>query len=109
MTTQYNSNFDSTYPFSNTTAQLALAVSTALSYTIPGTNATTYIASFSYPYNANVWVANNATATSPAAGTITTTGVSQLNPKRRYVRGGDVLSFISNAVVTDIGVSLLQL
>ena len=109
--TRYNSNFEGTLPFSDQTGRIALAANTALPYTIPGTSADQYRMEFSWPYNANVYVGYNTTAVVPVAGAITTSSnISiELRPKVRYVRGGDVLSFVSSSLVTDGSFSLLQL
>lgn len=113
--TTYNKNFLETLPFSDMTIQIALAANTALSYTVPGNSSMVYRAEFSWPYNANIWVGYNQTAIVPVAGSIvhTSNASIELNPGKfggaRYVRGGDVLSFISSAIVSDAGLSLLQL
>ncbi len=113
--TVYNKNFLATLPFSDLCIQIALAANTALSYTIPGNNSMVYRAEFSFADSSNVWVAYNQTAIVPVAGSIVHTANSsiELNPGRygqaRYVRGGDVLSFISDSIVANAGVSFLQL
>ena len=107
--TSFNTGFLDTTPFSNLTAQFGLNAGTALPYTVPGTSATSYRATFSWPYNANVWVGYNVTATTPTENTMSSTANMELRPDFRYVRGGDVLSFISIGAVTDAGISLLTL
>ncbi len=113
--TRYNSNFERTFPFSDFTVQLALAANTALTYTVPGDSSNQYRCEFSFAYNANIWVGYNTTAVVPAPGAVTTvTNQSlELNPGKfgeaRYVRGGDVLSFISDSLVSNAGLSLLKL
>lgn len=109
--TIFNTNFLGTLPFSDQTYQVALAANTELTVTIPGTNANLYRCEFSYSYDADVWVGFNTTAVVPPAGAITTvTNESlELRPSVRYVRGGDVLSFISSSIVGDAGFSLLAL
>lgn len=111
--TKFNSNFLHALPFSDLTVQFALAANTELTYTVPGDNSIAYRCEFAFPYNANVWVGYNITATSPTAGTLTEANRVELRPGAyngaRYVRGGDVLHFVSNATVTDAGFSLLQL
>jgi len=109
--TTYNSAYNECYPFSGDTCQFALAANTALTYTVPGDNTVRYRVDFSFPVygNGDVWVGYNVAATSPAAGTITTNRYIELRPDVRYVRGGDVLSFISNEIVANAGFSLLQL
>ena len=105
--TNFNTNFLETLPFSDLTGQLALAANTALTYTVPGTNAIQYRIEFKLAYNANVYVGYNITATVPTPGTLTSNSRIEFRPNVKYVRGGDVLSFISNALVTDSGFSLL--
>lgn len=109
--TKFSTNFLETLPFSDQTVQVALAANTALTYTIPGTNADQYRCEFSYAYDANVWVGYNTTAVVAVAGTVTTSSNSSivLRPKIKYVRGGDVLSFISGSIVSNMGFELLVL
>lgn len=101
MTTQYAQSYEGTSPFSDTCSKLALAANTAVSYTVPGTSANRYKIVFSWPYNANVYVGYNVTATTPSAGNITSSPNLALRPLEKFVSGGDVLSFISSAVVAD--------
>ena len=107
--TTFNSSFDETRPFSDMAVQINLSANVAQSYTILGTSADTYRCEFSFAYNANVWVGFNVTATSPSGGVPTVSNNIELRPSARYVRGGDVLSFISNANASDVGFSLLKL
>jgi len=109
--TRFNTNFLETLPFSDLSGQVALAANTALPYTIPGDSSVQYRCEFSYAYDANVWVGFNTTAVVPTAGTVTTASNSAIvhNPKIKYVRGGDVLSFISGSIVSNMGFELLVL
>jgi len=107
--TQFASNFLGTTPFSDTTATIALAANTAITYTVPGDNSMSYRAEFSWPYDSNVYVGYNVAATTAVAGTVTSTANVELRPDARYVRGGDVLSFKSVGVVTAAGLRLLKL
>lgn len=107
--TQFATNFDKAHPFPDVSYQFALAANTELTQTIPGNSSIYYRVTFSWPYNANVWVGYKITATSPSAGTMSSCPKIELRPDIRYVRGGDVLHFVSNAIVTDAGFSLLQL
>lgn len=110
MTTQYNMNYTNCFPFSDTCTQMTLAASTALPYTVPGTENIIYRAEFSVSTSADVWVCLNGTAAVPGAGLQTTAayqeriGVDYV----RYVKGGDTLSFISSGT-PQVGISLLQL
>ena len=109
MATSYVTNFSGAFPFSDTTGQYALAAATALSYTVPGTAALNkYVVQFSYADDAEVWVNVNATATIPTAGTMHTDRRSELNPTYKMVKGGDVLSFISDSQVDNAGFILFS-
>lgn len=109
MTTPYQRNFEKTFPFSDTGMMTLLAASTAIAYTVPGTDNQIYRAHFSVSTSADVWVKLNGTAAVPTSNTITSTS----NQERidvgfnRYVKGGDTLSFISTSTA-QVGVSLLQ-
>lgn len=109
--TKFNTHFLKCLPFSDLTVQVALAASTALTYTIPGDSSIQYRCEFSYAYDANVWVGFNTTAVVPSAGAVTTSSNSSLvlRPTIKYVRGGDVLSFISGSLVSNMGFELLVL
>lgn len=107
--TKFNTKYLGALPFSDTTVQIGLAATTALPYTIPGTSAQIYRAEFKWPYNASVWVGLNKTAILPIAATATASGNLEMNPDIRYVKGGDVLSFISDSLVTNASLSLLEI
>jgi hypothetical protein len=108
MTTPYNNSFNGTEPFSDTTAQFALSALTALTYTVPGASDVSYKCEFSWLYNSAVWVGYNVTATLPTANTMTTNHSIEFRPDFRYVRGGDVLSFIATDTQSDCGIKLLR-
>lgn len=107
--TQYNSNFDGTYPFSDTAVRMQLATNTALSWTVPGNLTQKYRAKFRFSSSAEIWVSYNGTAVSPTAGTATDSYNQEMLPwdECRYVHGGDVLSFIATTGTPQVGVSLL--
>lgn len=105
--TNYNASFNNTTPFTDT-ASFALAASTELTYTIPGDSSMRYKAVFSYPYNANVYVALNQTAVIATPGTIATS-TSVLRPESKYVKGGDVVHFISDSLVSSGSMELFLL
>lgn len=109
--TKFSTNYLEALPFSDQTVQVALAANTALPYTIPCDSSVQYRCEFSYAYDANVWVGFNTTAVVAVAGSVTTSSNSSivLRPKIKYVRGGDVLSFISGATVSNMGFELLVL
>jgi|SRR6185437_732392 len=112
--TAYSNSYANSFPFADRTVQFGLTALTALSYTVPGDSSHQYRAKFSFADDSKVWVGYNVTATLPTIGTLTQNSSIELNPGKydgdaRYVRGGDVLSFISTAQVTDVGISLLEL
>lgn len=109
MTTKYQKNFSECFPFSDTTINILLAASTAISYTVPGTADQVYRAHFSVSTSADVWVRLNGTAAVPTTNTVASTSYQErINVDFvRYVKGGDTLSFISTGT-PQVGVSLLQ-
>lgn len=109
MATRYQTNFNECYPISDTGVDILLAANTAVSWTVPGTNKDKYRASFGCSSNAEIWVNLNGTATVPLSNTATATYNQEfvVPGMCRYVKGGDVLSFISTAT-PQVGVSLLQ-
>ncbi len=106
MAIPYTSSYDKTIAFSDECAQIALATNVAQTYTVPGTGAQKYSCLISLNSNANVFCCQNDTATVPPAGTNTTTKRLEFRPFKRYVIGGDVLSFITPDAVAYVGVSL---
>lgn len=109
--TRFNTNYLECLPFSDQSVQVALAANTALPYTIPGDSSVQYRCQFSYAYDANVWVGYNTAAVVPIAGAVTTASNTSIvfRPDVKYVRGGDILSFISGSIVSNIGLELLLL
>ena len=109
MTISYNSNYIETMPFSDTAIQVNCAAAVEQTYTVPGTPTTQYQAYFEYASNSNVFVRNNAVPLVPASGTVGTQPYSEFKPKKRYVKGGDVLHFITPDTNAYIGISLRQI
>ena len=109
MTIQYNANYIETMPFSDTCIQVNCAAGVAQSFTVPGTPEQQFQAYFEYASNSNVFVRKNTAPTSPLSGTVTTQQYSEFKPKKRYVRGGDVIYFITPDTNAYIGVSFRQL
>jgi hypothetical protein len=109
MATPYQMNFCECFPFADTGVDILLAANTAVAYTVPGTKNNVYRASFGCSSNAEIWVKNNGTAVVPTSNTATATYMQEfvIPGMCRYVKGGDVLSFISTGT-PQIGVSLLQ-
>lgn len=109
--TTYSDNFDHAKPFSDTCFQVNLVANVSQDYTVPGTSSHKYRAIFSFNYNSNVYVGLNTTPTSPGAGLNTSTANLEFRPSEpKFVKGGDVLSFISpDATGAYAGISLLLL
>jgi len=106
--TTYSSSFDNTKPFSHNGLQALLVASTALPWTVPGLATKTYRAEFSVSTTADVWVSSNGTAIAPVSGSaVTVNNQERVYPgMARFVKGGDILSFISTGT-PQLGVSLL--
>jgi len=109
MTIQYNSNYHETMPFSDTCVQLHCLANAEETYTVPGVSTQQYQAFFEYASNSNVFVRNNGTPTIPAGGVVGTQQYNEFKPQKRYVKGGDVLHFITPDTNAYIGVSLRQI
>lgn len=109
MTIQYNANYIETMPFSDTAIQLNLGASVEQTYTVLGPVTAQYQAYFEYTQNSNVYVRLNGTPTAPSIGTVTSQPYSEFRPKKRYVKGGDVLHFITPDTNAYVGVSLRKL
>lgn len=112
MAVPYNTNYDLTMPFSDVCAQVALAANVEQTFTIPGNDANKYSVRFSYISTSNVFVRLNGTPTIPGAGSV---GTEQYNEFRagadgsqRYVKGGDVLHFITPDANAYVGVRLMS-
>lgn len=110
MAIQYNSNYDETIPFSDVCAQVSCQANVEQTFTIPGTALTQYSARFEYISTSNVFVRLNGIPTIPPAGSVGTEQYSEFRPRcQRYVKGGDVLHFITPDALAYVGVSLRQL
>lgn len=110
MAIPYNANYNETMPFSDTCLQVSLTANVAQDYLIPGTATTQYQAYFEYASNSNVFVCNNGIAEVPVSGTKARQQYNEFKPKKRYVNGGDTLTFITPDVGgAFMGVSLRQL
>jgi hypothetical protein len=109
MATPYQMNFSECFPFSDTGVEILLAAGTAITWTVPGTEKNGYRALFGCSSNAEIWVSLNGTAVVPTNNTATATNNQEfvVPGMARYVKGGDVLSFVSTGT-PQIGVSLLQ-
>ncbi len=109
MTIAYNANYIETMPFSDTAVQVNLGSNVQQTFTVPGTNIMQYQAYFEYISTSNVFVCLNGTPTIPGAGSVGTQQYNEFRPKKRYVRGGDVIHFITSDTSAFVGVSLRRL
>ncbi len=109
MTIQYNSNYNETMPFSDTASQVHCASNVEQTVTVAGPVTAQFQAYFEYIQDSNVFVCLNATPTIPPSGTVGSQQYNEFRPKKRYVRGGDVIHFITPDASAYIGVSLRKL
>jgi hypothetical protein len=109
MTIQYNANYLETMPFSDTCAQVHCLANTEQTFTVPGNALQQFQAYFEYTADAVVYVSKNVTPTIPAGGTVGVEPYNEFRPTKRYVKGGDILHFISPDASAYIGVSLRQI
>lgn len=108
MAIPYTSSYDKTIAFSDTCVQMSLATNVAQTYTIPGNATQNYTVLFGFPSNSIVWIAKNSTPVTPPGGTQTTVQYMEfITPgEKRYVVGGDVLSFITPDTSARVGISI---
>lgn len=109
MSTPYNSSHQDTISFTDQAAQINLAAATVVTYTVPGIISQKYQCIFSWPYDANVYVGINTTPAASTDGEITSSSGVSFRPIKKFVKGGDVLSFLSAAAVGDAGLELFLL
>lgn len=109
MTISYNSNYIETMPFSDTCAQVVCGSNVEQSYTVDGDDTMQYQAYFKYAEQSNVFVCLNGIPVIPSSGSVGSQPYNEFKPEKRYVRGGDVIHFITPDSVAYIGVSLRKL
>jgi hypothetical protein len=102
MTIDVNGNNTFGLGFAEDSYDTELTTGVAQSVTVPD-NFKIWEAVFAFENGANVWVANNETATIPGGAFALTP--SQLNPTSRRVKAGDVLSFITSDTSAQVNVS----
>ena len=113
MAIPYSTNYNLTIPFSDVCAQVSLTAGVEQTYTVPGDSTKSYSARFTYAANSNVFVRANGTVATPGANTVGTTAKTEFRPgcdgSQRYVKGGDVLHFITPDATAYVGVRLMSL
>jgi hypothetical protein len=106
---QYYNNYVDTTNFSDVTPRMALRAGSPLTYTVPGVSSQAFQVIFSFNAEANVFVGYNTTAAVPVQDEVTLGGFVEFRPLKRFVKGGDVLSFATPDPVAYIGFSLRSL
>lgn len=109
MSTPYNSSHESTNSFTDQAAQINLAAATVATYTVPGLNQMRFQCIFSWSANADVYVGVNETPVASTMGMITNSSGVAFRPLKKFVKGGDILSFLSTSAVADSGLELFLL
>lgn len=109
MTSKYNSNYIETMPFSDTCAQVSVETGTPQAVTVPGTTDMVYQAYFDFTQAENVYVGLNVVPTVPSAGSVGTQAFVEFRPKKRYVRGADVLHFATPDANAYFGISFREI
>jgi len=109
MTIQYNANYIETMPFSDTAIQVNCGSNVEQTYTVLGPVTAQFQAYFEYTQDSNVFVCINGTPVIPSSGSVGTQPYNEFRPKKRYVRGGDVIHFITPDSTAYVGVSLRKL
>lgn len=109
MAIPYNSNYDGTIPFSDTAWQVNCGSNVEQTVTVPGGPTAQYQALFEYIQDANVFIRLNGVPTIPSIGSVGSQQYNEFRPCKRYVKGGDVIHFITPDTSAYIGVTLRQL
>lgn len=87
---------------------VTLALNTATSITVPGTDEV-YCVSFRYQPSAAVWVdTTGATASDPAGSTLAST-TSELNPSSLTLSAGDTISIISSVATSQVSIVMWRI
>ncbi len=109
MTITYNSNYKETRPFSDTCAQMSFIPGFVENYVVPGTPEMQYEVVFEYACNSNVFVTINGTPAFPAPGVITSQPYCEFKPKKKYAKGGDLISLVTPDATGYAGLSLSRI
>ncbi len=109
MTVPYYNNYLDTTNFSDTTYPIALTTGSEVTMTVPGGPENQFQALFSWTCTSSVFVGYNATAAVPAANTAASVPNVEFKPWKRFVKGGDVLHFITSDATAYGGVSFRAL
>lgn len=95
MTERYYNNYEETRSFGFESVTVTLASGSNVTYTVPGNATNNYIAEFEYNANNDIFVGYNTSAAVPSSNTANSSSVVEYKPKKRYVKGGDTLNFVT--------------
>ena len=95
MTATYYNNFVDTTNFSDTSFRFTLTAGFEQSITVPGSSTDNLQALFGIAETDHIFVGYNFGASIPADNTHESVGQTEMNPEKRFVKGGDVLYFLS--------------
>lgn len=109
MVAQYHNNYIDTTNFSDTTSRMTLTTGVAQTVTVPGDSSNKLQAIFGYASDSEIMVGYNEAPTVPANDTVIDTGRVEVNPIKRFVKGGDVLHFMTPDATALVGVSFRAL
>jgi hypothetical protein len=94
-------------PFADDKYSATIAQNVAQVLSVPS-NFKNWLAIFCIEPGSRVWIANNHDATVPVGASFAATN-SELNVPAKYVKSGDILSFITPDVTADVGVMFYAL
>jgi hypothetical protein len=106
---RWYSNYNDTLNFSDVTPRITLQAGASVSVTVPGVATNNLQVKFDYSPDAIVYVGYNEDVTVPAPGVVTTGRFSELLPEQRFVKGGDVLYFVTPDPIAYIGIAYKSL
>ena len=110
MAAPYITSYGDTVSFTDINANMCLTANNAKTFTVPGDFTNKYSMRFSYTSTSNIFVGYNVTAVIPSSNTISSDYNIEFRPMaQRYVKGGDVISFISPDASVYAGISLRAL
>jgi hypothetical protein len=109
MAVQYHNNYIDTTNFSDTSYRMTLTTGVEVTVTVPGDAEDNLQAIFGYAATSQIMVGYNSSPTIPANDTAVSTGRVEVNPIKRFVKGGDVLHFMTPDTSALVGVSLRAL
>jgi|SRR5665213_3059697 len=95
MVATYSNNYVDTTNFSDTCYQLSLTVGSGVQTVTVPASPYNLQAVFEYASNSNVFVGCNATPTVPTSGSVNSQHYTEFKPHKRFVKAGDILSFIT--------------